>query len=53
MKRDMDKIQFESRRELEAIMDVIAKYTEQNPEEQNNEILKEFYGYLDVMHLSW
>lgn len=53
MKKDMDKIQFESRREIEAIMDVIAKYIEQNPSEKENVTLNELYNYLDVMHLSW
>lgn len=53
MKKDMDKIQFESRREIEMIMEVIAKYITQNPEEKENTTLKEFYGQLEAMHLSW
>lgn len=53
MKKDTDKIQFESRREIETIMDIINRYVEQNPDEQNNETLKKFYGLLDAMHLSW
>ena len=53
MIRNMDKIQFESRREIETIMNAISKYVEQNSEENENETLKEFYGHLDIMHLSW
>ena len=33
----MDKIQFESRREIETIMNAISKYVEQNSEENENE----------------
>ena len=53
MIKNMDKIQFESRREIETVMVAISKYVKQNPEEKENETLKEFYGYMDVMHLSW
>jgi hypothetical protein len=53
MIKNMDKIQFESRREIETIMNAISKYVEQNSEENENETLKEFYGHLDIMHLSW
>lgn len=53
MKKGNDFIQFESRREIENLMLVIAKYIEQNPKEKDNEDLKQFYGYLDVMHMCW
>lgn len=53
MIKNMDKIQFESRREIETIMNAISKYVEQNPEEKENKTLEEFCGHLDIMHLSW
>ena len=53
MQKEMDTIQFESRRELEVIMDAVANYMNQNPSEKNNEILKDFYNKLDIMHMEW
>ncbi len=52
MKRDVDKIQFESRREIENIMEVINKYKEQNPKEEN-ETAEQLYNQLEVMHMTW
>lgn len=52
MKIDMDKIQFESRREIENMMEVINKYKEQNPKD-DNETVNQFYGYLEAMHMTW
>lgn len=53
MKPVMDSIQFESRNEIEEIMDVITKYVEQNPTEKKNATLKELYNTLDTLHMSW
>lgn len=53
MKKDMDCIQFESRREIEEIMQVIDKYVKQNPAEKNNKTLELFFNLLDVMHMEW
>lgn len=53
MKKDMDCIQFESRREIEEIMQVIDKYVKQNPAEKNNKTLERFFNLLDVMHMEW
>lgn len=53
MKKDMDCIQFESRREIEEIMRVIDKYVKQNPAEKNNKTLEHFFDLLDVMHMEW
>ena len=53
MKKDMDCIQFESRRELEELMQVIDKYVKQNPAEKNNKTLERFFNLLDVMHMEW
>lgn len=53
LKRDMDKIQFESRREIENILKVIDNYVKQNPEEKKNETLKRLFDLLDVMDMEW
>lgn len=53
MKSNMDKIEFESRREVQEIMKVIDKYISQNPSEKDNDILKEFFNLLDVMDMTW
>ncbi len=49
MKKEMDKIQFEYRYELEALMKVIDRYIEQNPSEKNNKTLERFFDLLDGM----
>lgn len=53
MKKDIDKIQFESRSEIQNVMDVINKYVEQNPKEKRNETIARLYDLLDVMHMEW
>ena len=53
MKKNMDKIQFESRAELQELMKVIDRYVKQNPEEKQNKTLERFFDLLDVMHMEW
>lgn len=53
MQRDMDKIRFDNRYEIQELMNVIAKYIKQNPSEKENETLKRFYDLLDVMEMEW
>ena len=47
MQKDMDTIQFESRREIEEVMKVLEK------EKEENQTVKELYDLLDVMHMEW
>ena len=47
MQKDMDTIQFESRREIEEVMSVLEQHTEEN------QTVKELYDLLDVMHMEW
>lgn len=49
----MDKIQFESRREIQELMQVVDTYVKQNPKEKENETLKRFFDLLDVMEMEW
>lgn len=53
MKKDMDKIQFESRTEVQEIIKVIDKYVKQNPKEKGNKTLERFFDLLDVMEMEW
>ena len=47
MQKDMDTIQFESRREIEEVMKALEK------EKEQNQTVKELYDLLDVMHMEW
>lgn len=53
MKRELASIEFEYRYELQVLMEVIAKYVKQNPEEKNNKTLERFFHLLDVMDMEW
>lgn len=53
MKKNMDTIQFESRREIQTLMEVIDKYVKQNPKEKENKTLERFFDLLDVMDMEW
>ena len=53
MQKNMDTIQFESRDELQELMNVIDKYVKQNPKEKDNKTLSRFFDLLDVMDMEW
>ena len=53
IKKDMDKIQFEYRYEVQELMKVIDKYVKQNPAEKENKTLERFFDLLDVMDMEW
>ncbi len=55
MERDMDKIVFESRSEIEDVMTVLTEYTETHKDEDSAAVntSKRLLAYLDAMHLSW
>lgn len=53
MQRDLDKIQFEYRREIQELMRVVDQYVKQNPKEKNNSTLQRFFDLLDVMDMEW
>ena len=53
MKKELDKIQFESRAEVGEIIKVLEKYVDAYPKEKDNRIVKELYNLLDVMEMEW
>ena len=52
-KKEMDKIQFEYRYEVQELIKVIDKYVKQNPAEKENKTLERFFDLLDVMDMEW
>lgn len=48
MKLDMDKIQFESRNEIDSIVKALEQSKDKNTKE-----VKELIGLLDSMYMSW
>lgn len=53
MKRSLDTIQFEYRKEINDLMKVIDRYVKDHPEEKKNETLHQFFNLLDVMDMEW
>ena len=53
MKKEMDKIQFEYRYEVQELMKVIDKYVKQNPAEKENKTLERFFDLLASEHHFW
>ena len=48
MQKNMDKIHFESRREIETIIEAL-----DNSSECNNEIVQRMIDLLELMHMEW
>ena len=53
MKKEMDKIQFESRAEVGEIIKVLEKYVDAYPKEKDNQTVKTLYNLLYVMEMEW
>lgn len=50
MKKDMDKIVFESRTEIDEVANALEKYVKEHGE---NETIKKLIDLLDAMYMSW
>lgn len=53
MQKNMDTIQFETRAEVEEVLEAIGKYVKAFPKEKDNQTLKTLYELLDVMDMTW
>ena len=53
MKKEMDKVQFEYRYEVQELKRVSDKYVKQYPAEKENKTLERFFDLLDVMDMEW
>lgn len=50
MKKDIDKIIFESRQEIDEVQNALESYVKEHKE---NETVKELINLLDAMYMSW
>lgn len=53
MKKIMDKIQFESRHEIDTVMNALDTFLEEHPDEKEKETIKKLSSLLDVMYMEW
>lgn len=57
MQKNTDNIQFESRREIENIMEILLEWQQDHQGDKNKDYLKasaeELYDLLEVMHMCW
>ncbi len=53
MRLQNDTVQFEERSEVQKILNALDDYFEQNPEEKNDEALREFYNEMNVLDMCW
>ena len=53
MKSEMGKLVFESRYEVGEVIKLLEKYMDAYPSDKDNQTLKELYGILDLMEMTW
>lgn len=53
MKREMDKIQFEYRAEIEDVFSAMAIYLKEHPNAKEKKSIKVLMDKLEVMHMEW
>lgn len=53
MRKDMDKIVFERRSEIEELMIVLSEYCKQNPKSEHKKNMEKLMDQLEVMHMEW
>ena len=53
MKREMASIEFETREEVEELMDIMEKSLVADQELEDNSVWKSFYNLLDALDTAW
>lgn len=53
MKKDMDKIVFESRYEIDEIIEALETFAKEHPNARQKETVKRMSNLLDVMYMEW
>lgn len=53
MKKNMDKIVFESRREIEEILSALEEWQKSHKSDSKAETVEKLINLLDVMHMEW
>ena len=53
MKKDLDKIVFESRREIEEVLSALDEWQDSHKSDSKKETVQKLVNLLDVMHMEW
>ena len=53
MERNMDKIQFESRYEIDEVVSALETFLQEHPNAREKETVKRLADLLDVMYMQW
>ena len=53
MKKDLDKIVFESRREIEEVLSALNEWQDSHKSDSKKETVQKLVNLLDVMHMEW
>mgnify|MGYP006898621905 CR=1 FL=1 len=53
MKKDMDKIQFENRYEIDEVISALDTFLKEHPNAREQETCKRLSELLDVMYMEW
>lgn len=53
MNKNMDKIIFESRQEIDEVSDALDTFLKEHPEARGRESIQKLIGLLDVMYMEW
>ena len=53
MKKNMDKIIFESRWEIEEVVSVLEEWQKSHKSDSKKETVRKLINLLDVMHMEW
>ena len=53
MKKNMDKIVFESRREIEEVISALEEWQKSHKSDSKKETVQKLVSLLDVMHMEW
>lgn len=53
MKKDLDKIVFESRREIEEVLSALDEWQDSHKSDSKKETVRKLVNLLDVMHMEW
>lgn len=53
MKKCMDKIQFESRYEIDEVVKALDTFLKEHPNSEERETIKKLSNLLDVMYMEW
>ena len=53
MKKNMDKIQFEDRQEVDEVLSALDTFQQEHPNASEKDTVKQLRDLLDVMYIEW